>query len=68
MLIENAKRAIEALKTDQILRNQVEFATTAEEKVAVANAAGFDFTLADFKQAMKEQFKTEPNANDGLPW
>lgn len=52
--MQNAIRAIEAFKIDNSFRREVEFAATPEEKVAIANAAGFDFTLEDFKKAMEQ--------------
>ncbi len=56
--IENAKAFVEKIKTDEKWRLEVDAVKTNEERLGLAKAAGFDFTVAEFHEvssAMSEE-------------
>jgi len=54
MSVQSAKDFLQKIETDQTLKEQLEAAADQEARMKLIRAAGFDFTVDDFKQAVAE--------------
>jgi predicted ribosomally synthesized peptide with nif11-like leader len=54
MSIQSAKDFVQKIETDQALKERLEAAADHEARLQIIQAAGFDFTLEEFKQAVAE--------------
>ena len=54
MSIVSAKDFLQKIGTDQALKARLEAAAGNEARLQIIQAAGFDFTLEEFKQAVTE--------------
>lgn len=54
MSIQSVKDLLQKLEADQALKKQLEAAADHETRLQIIRAAGFDFTVEEFKQAMAE--------------
>jgi len=59
MSMEDAKKFIELLKTDQDLRNKLAQAKTLDARKAVVNEIGLDFTMEELIQARNLELTDE---------
>lgn len=57
MSIQSAKDFLERSETDQDLKDRLKTAADLEARRQIIQAAGFDFTLEEFKQAVDELAK-----------
>jgi len=53
MSMQSAKDFLQKIKTDQALQEKVKAASGLEARQRIIEAAGFDFTLAEYKQAIE---------------
>ena len=52
MSIQSARDFINQIETDQALKERLEATADHEARLQIIQAAGFDFTLEEFKQAV----------------
>ncbi|MDD2901316.1 MAG: Nif11-like leader peptide family natural product precursor [Syntrophales bacterium] len=57
MSIQSAKDFLQKIETDQALKDQLAAAPDHEARQQIVRAAGFDFTVDEFKQAADELAK-----------
>ncbi|MDD2901327.1 MAG: Nif11-like leader peptide family RiPP precursor [Syntrophales bacterium] len=53
MSLQAARDYLKKIKTDQALQEKVKAATDLEARQRLIKAAGFDFTLAEYRQAIE---------------
>jgi len=54
MSIQSARDYLQKIKTDRALQERLAAASGLEARQQIIKAAGFDFTLAEYKQAIEE--------------
>jgi len=54
MSIQSAKEFVQKFNADQTLKERLEAAANHEARLQLIQAAGFDFTMEEFKQAVAE--------------
>ena len=66
MSVEDAKNYLRRLATDKELIATVKAAASAEERLAVIRAAGYDFTLAELAEARSLELSDEESRRIAL--
>lgn len=54
MSVQSAKDFLQKIETDQALKARLEAAPDVESRQQIVQEAGFDFTLAEFRQVVDE--------------
>jgi predicted ribosomally synthesized peptide with nif11-like leader len=54
MSVRSAKKFLQRMETDQDLQKKLESVDNLETRQQLIREAGFDFTLADYRQAVEE--------------
>ncbi|RJR43266.1 MAG: Nif11-like leader peptide family natural product precursor [Deltaproteobacteria bacterium] len=54
MSVQSAKDFLKRIETDKALKDRLEGETNLEARQGIIKAVGFDFTLAEYKQAIEE--------------